>query len=156
MPREKSDEWGTPQELFDHYHRQYHFTLDVAASAALGKCKRYCSREEDGLKQGWTGAVRMNPPYSNVPAWCKKALDSARSGAVVVSLFLSFTDMIWFHDYVSHAHIELLTGRLQFVGGDRYAPFATMIAVSQQRSARRGNQLSIKISSHRTGNRRLG
>jgi hypothetical protein len=56
-PREKSDEWGTPQELFDHHHRQYKFTLDVAARAALAKCKRYYTREDDGLKQKWTGSV---------------------------------------------------------------------------------------------------
>jgi phage N-6-adenine-methyltransferase len=154
-PHEKSDEWGTPQELFDHYHRQYKFTLDVAASAALAKCKRYYSRDDDGLKQQWSGTVWMNPPYANIGGWCKKAYDSAQGGVVVVGLLPAFTDTLWFHNYVSHATIELLMGRPQFVGGDRYAPFASMIAVWRRQSARRGDRLSVTISNHRIGNRRL-
>ena len=153
--REKSDEWGTPQALFDHYNQEFQFTLDVAASAALAKCKRYFSIKDDGLRQKWSGTVWLNPPYANIGAWCKKAYDSAKTGAVVVALLPAFTDTLWFHNYVSHASIEVLIGRPQFVGGDRYAPFASMIAVWRSKSARRGDRLSVTISNHRIGNRRL-
>jgi hypothetical protein len=73
----------------------------------------------------------------------------------VVALLPAFTDTSWFHNYASHAAIELLLVRPQFVGGDRYAPFASMIAVWRQHSARRGGRLSVIVSSHRIGNRRL-
>jgi phage N-6-adenine-methyltransferase len=152
-----NDEWGTPPALFDHYNQKYNFTLDVAASAALAKCERYFSRRQDGLKQEWLGTCWLNPPYSNrqIAAWCKRAYQSAQDGAVVVALLPAFTEAQWFHDYASHAEIELLKGRLQFVGGTGYSPFAHMVAVWRRKSARRGNQLSITLADHRIGTGRL-
>ncbi len=152
-----TDEWGTPPDLFNHYHRKYNFMLDVSASADLAKCKRYFTREQDGLRQEWSGTCWLNPPYSNrqIGAWCKKAYQSARAGALVVALLPVFTDAQWFRDYGSHAEIELLNGRLQFVGGTGYTPFAYMIVIWRPKSARRGNRLSITLSNHRIGTRRL-
>ena len=47
---EKSSvEWETPQELFDLLNREFHFTLDAAATAANAKCPRYYTKAEDGL-----------------------------------------------------------------------------------------------------------
>jgi phage N-6-adenine-methyltransferase len=145
-PSEKTDEWGTPQALFNHYHRIHRFTIDVAASASLAKCKRYYSRKDDGLRQEWSGIAWMNPPYSLISAFCKKAHESAKAGTVVVALLPAFTDSAWFHNHGSHAEIELLKRRLNFVGGYGYAPYAHMIAVWRRKSARRGDRLSITVS----------
>jgi phage N-6-adenine-methyltransferase len=150
------DEYGTPQELFDYYDRRYKFTCDVASSKSLAKCKNYYTRKQDGLKQPWTGVIWLNPPYGGkqIGAWVKKAHLSAQKGAVVVALLPVFTDTAWFRDYASHATIELLHGRLQFIGGNGHAPFAHMICVRRKNPVRRGNRLAITLAGHQIVGRR--
>ena len=58
-----SNSWETPQGLFDKLKEEFHFELDVCATAENAKCKKYYSPEEDGLKQEWRGICWMNPPY---------------------------------------------------------------------------------------------
>lgn len=50
-----SDEWATPQEIFDSLNAEFHFTLDAAATAENHKCERYYTAEQDALKQSWGG-----------------------------------------------------------------------------------------------------
>lgn len=50
-----SDEWETPQDLFDKLDAKYHFTLDVAASAENAKCEKYYDKSDNGLVQKWGG-----------------------------------------------------------------------------------------------------
>ena len=147
------DEYGTPQPLFDHYDRAYKFTLDVCSTAKLAKCKHFFTIEQDGLKQVWCGVCWMNPPYSQLSKWVQKAYESALEGAVVVALLPIFTDAAWFHDYASHATIELLRGRLQFANRDDagYSPFGHGIFVFRKESARVGQQLTISLNGHRIG-----
>jgi hypothetical protein len=47
----KSDEWETPTELFAELHREFSFTLDVAALPYNAKCRAYFTPGCDGLKQ---------------------------------------------------------------------------------------------------------
>jgi len=58
-----NNNWGTPQDFFDKLNEEFHFELDVCATAENAKCKKYYSPEEDGLKQEWKGVCWMNPPY---------------------------------------------------------------------------------------------
>ena len=51
-----SDEWGTPQALFDELNKEFSFTLDPCATAENHKCPKYFSMAEDGLKQNWGGS----------------------------------------------------------------------------------------------------
>src|SRR4051812_32649409 len=83
-----SDEWSTPQEFFDKYDKRFHFTLDVCATAENAKCRRYFTREDDGLAQDWSGErCWMNPPYGRqIGAWIEKAYTSSLEGALVVCL----------------------------------------------------------------------
>lgn len=55
----ESDEWETPQELFDHLDLEFHFTLDACASAENRKCERFFSKENDALKADWGGRDRV-------------------------------------------------------------------------------------------------
>lgn len=47
--------WETPQSLFDELDREFHFTLDAAASDTNHKCDRYYTKEQNGLIQDWGG-----------------------------------------------------------------------------------------------------
>lgn len=36
----KSDEWETPQELYDELNKEFHFTLDPCANEQNHKCEK--------------------------------------------------------------------------------------------------------------------
>lgn len=74
-------EWETPPDFFRKLDDEFHFDLDVCATPENAKCRRYFTKEQDGLKQEWTGTCWMNPPYGRVISlWMKKALDSSLGG----------------------------------------------------------------------------
>lgn len=54
-----TDDWATPQALFDALDRTFRFTLDVCASEENHKCAKYFTKEQDGLKQDWGGGDYM-------------------------------------------------------------------------------------------------
>lgn len=128
----KSDEWGTPAELFNEYNKRFHFTLDPCCTHENAKCTKHYTKDEDGLVQDWTGeTVWCNPPYSNVYTWCKKALNEAiEHGVTTVMLLPSRTDTRWFHDVViPWATIRFLRGRLRFGDSKQNAPFPSVIVI---------------------------
>ena len=149
----KSDERGTPHDLFARCDAEHgRFTCDVASSDALAKCDHHYTKEVDGLKQTWKGICWLNPPLSLRDAFAKKAYEAALDGCKVIGLFPAFTDASWFHEFASHAQIEFLRGRPQFVGpGNGYAPFGFMVCVWTRRSARRGVGSSSNSQNHRAG-----
>jgi len=67
--------------------------------------------------QEWTKDVWMNPPYSQVEKWIKKAYDEREKHNITVTV-LSYakTDTKWWHDYVlgKGAEIFFLKGRVNF------------------------------------------
>lgn len=79
--RSDTDEWATPQSLFDELHAEFAFDLDVCALASNAKCERYFTPETNGLLQEWSGACWMNPPYGRtIGQWMKKAYESSQAG----------------------------------------------------------------------------
>lgn len=50
-----SDEWSTPQELFNRLDAEFHFDLDPCATPDNAKCETYYTAEDDGLKKSWGG-----------------------------------------------------------------------------------------------------
>lgn len=124
----KSGEWETPQDLFHSLDKEFHFTLDPCATKENAKCKKFYTKEDDGLKQDWTGErVFMNPPYGReIGKWVKKAKESALG---VVALLPARTDTKWFHDYVQGSEIRFIKGRLKFSNSHNSAPFPSMIVI---------------------------
>ena len=114
--RSRSQEWATPQDVFDRLHDEFGFTLDVCATPANAKCARFYTRAEDGLQQPWEGVCWCNPPYGRgVGAWVQKAAGSAQAGATVVCLVPARTDTRWWHTWIMpYADIRYLPGRLKF------------------------------------------
>ena len=51
----KSDEWTTPQELYDTLNKEFNFNLDPCATKENHKCYKYYTAETDGLSQNWGG-----------------------------------------------------------------------------------------------------
>ena len=127
----KTDDWATPQDLFDQWDAVYGFELDVCADSHNAKCKDYFTKEQDGLKQDW-GSKRcwMNPPYGReIGKWMQKAYEESQKGATVVCLVPSRTDTAWWHDYAMEGSITFLRGRLKFGESTNSAPFPSAIVV---------------------------
>ena len=125
-----TDEWATPQDLFDHYDAVYHFNLDPASTDENAKCEKHFTVADDGLHNDWGGyRVWLNPPYGrSIGGWVRKAYEeSQKPNTVVVCLLPARTDTAWFHDYCAKGEIEFIRGRLRFGGSRWNAPFPSMI-----------------------------
>ena len=51
----ESDEWATPQWLYDELDAEFHFNYDPCATAENHKCFLWTSKEDDGLTTDWGG-----------------------------------------------------------------------------------------------------
>ena len=127
----KTYEWETPKWLYDQLNKEYGpFILDPCATKENAKCKKYYTRQEDGLKQKWHGRVFVNPPYGReIGKWIKKAYESAGQNALIVCLIPARTDTRWWHDYVMKGKVRFIRGRLRFGGSKNHAPFPSAIVV---------------------------
>lgn len=125
-----TDMWETPQDFFDAYNKVYNFDLDVCATAQNAKCKKYFTKEQDGLKQDWIGNCWMNPPYGReIIKWMRKAYESSLTGATVVCLVPARTDTIWWHEYAVNGQITFIRGRLKFGSAKNSAPFPSAVVI---------------------------
>src|SRR5262245_3506671 len=98
-----SDEWETPQWLFDLLDSEFGFTRDVCATRENAKCTRYFSPKDDALKQTWEGVCWMNPPYGRaIGRFIEKAFRSSLEGATVVCLIPARTDTDYWHRFITH------------------------------------------------------
>jgi phage N-6-adenine-methyltransferase len=129
-----TDVWATPQWLFEALNKEFGFTLDPCTDGTNAKCEKFFTPTENGLLRDWgTDVVFMNPPYSEVDDWMRKAYGSALEGATVVCLIPARTDTRWWHEYCMKAEIRFIRGRLKFGDADAGAPFPSAIVVFRPR-----------------------
>ena len=50
-----SDEWATPQEIYDALDEEFSFDLDPCATAENHKCSKFYTAEQNGLTKSWGG-----------------------------------------------------------------------------------------------------
>ena len=129
--KSESNEWETPQDLYNELDKQYGFTLDPCATPSNAKCDNFYTKQDDGLSKSWKGhVVFMNPPYGReIGKWIKKA--SEERSCCVVCLIPSRTDTKYWHEFIfPNAHkIMFIKGRLKFGGHENSAPFPSAIVV---------------------------
>lgn len=58
-----SDEWSTPQDVFDGLNAEFGFDLDPCASEANHKCENYFTKEDNGLNKSWGGTEFSAIPH---------------------------------------------------------------------------------------------
>lgn len=133
MYSSKTDQWATPQGFFDELDAEFGFDLDPCADEENHKCKRYFTKEQDGLLQDWGGSkVFCNPPYGReIGKWVKKCYEEGhKENTLVVMLIPARTDTQYFHDYILHrAEVRFVRGRLKFGEAAAGAPFPSMVVV---------------------------
>lgn len=128
----ESNEWATPQWLFDALNKEFGFTVDVCSTHENAKCAKHYTRNENGLMKSWAGEVAwMNPPYGDdIWDWMAKAFGSAlHERATVVCLVPSRTDTAWWHSFAMKHEVRFLRGRLKFGNATDCAPFPSAVVV---------------------------
>ena len=83
---ENKDEWRTDPILFQLCDREFHFNLDVAASAENALCFHYFTQKDNALKQSWDilpvqANVWCNPPFSLKKEFLDKGREEHKRGA---------------------------------------------------------------------------
>ena len=129
----RTDEWSTPQNIFEELNKEFYFNLDPCATKDNAKCRKFFTKEQNGLKQNWQGYnVFCNPPYGRkIKEWVRKAYEeSLKPKTTVVMLIPARTDTSYFHDYIyGKAEIRFIRGRLKFGNAKNSAPFPSMIVI---------------------------
>ena len=130
----EKEDWETPEWLFEELDNEFNFTLDPCCSLENRKCKKYYTKEEDGLKQDWGGNhVFVNPPYGrkSTAEWIEKCYNEAqKKDTIVVLLIPARTDTKAFHEFIyNKAEIRFIKGRLKFGNSLNSAPFPSMICI---------------------------
>lgn len=129
----KSNEWETPQDLYEELNTEFGFTLDPCSTPENAKCEKFYTLQDDGLQQDWEGeTVFCNPPYGReLPKWIKKCFEEAQKpGTKVVMLIPARTDTRAFHKYIlGKSEMRFIRGRLKFNGHKYNAPFPSMVVV---------------------------
>lgn len=134
--RSETNEWETPNDLYQELDKEFHFTLDPCCTIKNCKCSKGFAIDNgfDGLKESWKGeTVFMNPPYGReVGKWIEKAYNESNYTKIVCLVF-SKTDTIWWHEYVMKAtEIRYIKGRLSFKRSDGFigrASFPSAIVI---------------------------
>lgn len=129
----KSNEWATPQDLYNKLNNRYNFTLDPCSSLENHKCDKFYTIKENGLIQDWSNEVVFcNPPYGReIYDWVKKCYNEHLNGTKIVLLIPSRTDTKYFHEFLykkPNIKLEFIKGRLKFGDSNNSAPFPSLLA----------------------------
>lgn len=130
-----SDEYGTPQVLFDIYNDEFGFNLDVCASAKNHKCKKYWTKDDDGLAQIWGEVNWCNPPYSNQLPWIEKAVNEKLDGFTATVLLLKYDPSTKHGQLIAEEadEIRIVEHRIKFEGALLGANFPSVFVVVRPR-----------------------
>ena len=128
----------TPPEFAEHIYAAFgEIGLDPCAHAlspVVANRRIMLSEGGDGLTDASSGGLAfMNPPFSALLIWLKRAFEQWQAGNIetVVCLVPVLSDSAWFHETLSSvANIYLLQGRIRFLdtlGKAQPTPFSLMI-----------------------------
>lgn len=114
----ESDEWYTPQFIFDALQLQFDLDPCSPGSDHWVPAQRVYTKADNGLLHEWSGRVFMNPPFGgrngHVP-WLMRFLDHGDGVAIV----RAYTSSKWWHDLAPRAHgILFPRGKTKFIRPD--------------------------------------
>ena len=122
-PPDQRDLWRTPPALFASLNAEFCFQLDAAAAPHNALCRKFITAEQNTLETPWSdylsipGYVWLNPPYSNITPFVKKAAAESANQIGTVMLVPADTSVGWFKEAIQTAsEVRFITaGRLAFI-----------------------------------------
>lgn len=122
-PLDQRDLWRTPPALFASLDAEFCFQLDAAAAPHNALCRKFITAEQNTLETPWAdylnvpGYVWLNPPYSDITPFVKKAATESANQIGTVMLVPADTSVGWFKESIQTAsEVRFITaGRLAFI-----------------------------------------
>ncbi|WP_412524969.1 phage N-6-adenine-methyltransferase [Enterobacter hormaechei] len=122
-PPDQRDLWRTPPALFASLDAEFCFQLDAAAAPHNALCRKFITAEQNTLETLWVdylnvpGYVWLNPPYSDITPFVKKAAAESANQIGTVMLVPADTSVGWFKEAIQTAsEVRFITaGRLAFI-----------------------------------------
>ncbi|WP_342665254.1 phage N-6-adenine-methyltransferase [Trabulsiella guamensis] len=122
-PLDQRDLWRTPPALFVSLDAEFCFQLDAAAAPHNALCRKLITAEQNTLETPWAdylsipGYVWLNPPYSDIMPFVKKATAESANQIGTVMLVPADTSVGWFKEAIQTAsEVRFITaGRLAFI-----------------------------------------
>ena len=122
-PLDQRDLWRTPPALFASLNAEFCFQLDAAAAPHNALCRKFITAEQNTLETPWAdylnvpGYVWLNPPYSDITPFVKKAAAESANQIGTVMLVPADTSVGWFKEAIQTAsEVRFITaGRLAFI-----------------------------------------
>lgn len=131
-----SDEWETPDDLFDKLNQEFNFIMDMAASKNNKKLKLFFTETDNSLNLDWSefgGCYWLNPPYSRnlIKKFMHKVVEENFNGNVIVCLVRFDPTASWFKECVDGiaCEVRMLPRRVKFKGADSAYNFPNCIVV---------------------------
>lgn len=119
------DLWSTPSELVEWMESEYgDYDIDAAASKENAVCEKFYSKETNCLKRWWGSNkhIWLNPPYSNITPFVKKAIEQMEHKNQIDILLPCDTSTGWFYEAQQRAaEIIWITGEVYQEGGTEYS-----------------------------------
>lgn len=122
-PLDQRDLWRTPPALFASLDAEFCFQLDAAAAPHNALSRKFITAEQNTLETPWAdymsipGYVWLNPPYSDITPFVKKAAAESNNQIGTVMLVPADTSVGWFKEAIQTAsEVRFITaGRLAFI-----------------------------------------
>ncbi|EHN8733882.1 phage N-6-adenine-methyltransferase [Enterobacter hormaechei] len=122
-PLDQRDLWRTPPALFASLDAEFCFQLDAAAAPHNALRRKFITAEQNTLETPWAdymsipGYVWLNPPYSDITPFVKKAAAESNNQIGTVMLVPADTSVGWFKEAIQTAsEVRFITaGRLAFI-----------------------------------------
>ncbi len=115
----ENDLWETPPFQLEQAMIKYDVNpvIDVCATFENKKFVKYFSPTVNALNQEWTEDFFMNPPYSEIDIWMKKAYEQhLKYNVTGLGLVFAKTSVKWWHKWVEDkAETHFQKGRIRFL-----------------------------------------
>jgi site-specific DNA-methyltransferase (adenine-specific) len=126
----KTNHYRTPKDLYDKLDSEHQFNFDPCPLNGVDSD----GKSIDGLKCDWGTSTFVNPPYSDIEPWCKKAREEQLKGKQSVLLIPCRSSTHYWHDWIlPFAEVTFIRGRLRFGDSEGnkmgIAPFPSVLVL---------------------------
>jgi phage N-6-adenine-methyltransferase len=143
MSLNQSDQWATPDDLFNKLDEEFQFEFDLCASRENHKCSAYSRDIETYVKfldaTPPINSYWMNPPYSrgnidHCMYWGTAVLRLSELFPTIVTLTRFDPSTEWFQAYIDGVadEVRMLARRVKFVGAPSAYNFPCCVAIYNQ------------------------